>query len=143
MVLRSRDLAELAGTTPRALRHYHHIGLLEEPPRDQNGYRRYGPDHLVRVLRIKQLSASGVTLRKIATLLAEHTHDAHQLFDKLERELQDRAVQIDEQRRMLAQLRSLSLPKIPNSGALPSKTSMLDRHVWTVLTATDDLDNET
>ena len=28
LVLRSAELAELAGTTPRALRHYHKIGLL-------------------------------------------------------------------------------------------------------------------
>src|SRR5699024_6571469 len=54
-VLRSRDLAELAGTTPRALRHYHRSGLLPEVPRDPNGYRRYSIRVLVTLLRIRQL----------------------------------------------------------------------------------------
>jgi DNA-binding transcriptional MerR regulator len=36
-VLTIGDLARLAGTT---VRHYHAIGLLDEPPRDESGYRR-------------------------------------------------------------------------------------------------------
>ncbi|WP_300909077.1 MerR family transcriptional regulator, partial [Corynebacterium stationis] len=35
-VLRSKDLAEITGTTIRAIRHYLQLGLLEEPPRDSN-----------------------------------------------------------------------------------------------------------
>lgn len=65
-VLRTRDLAAIAGTTPRTLRHYHQIGLLPEVGRDANGYRRYGVGDLVRLLRIRQLAASGLPLRKIA-----------------------------------------------------------------------------
>ena len=37
-VLRSGDVAKLAGVTVRTLRHYRRIGLLPEPPRDDNGY---------------------------------------------------------------------------------------------------------
>ncbi|MFE6709480.1 MerR family DNA-binding transcriptional regulator [Streptomyces sp. NPDC057695] len=33
----TRDIAELAGTSLRAVRHYHHIGLLDEPDRLSNG----------------------------------------------------------------------------------------------------------
>ncbi|MEQ3553652.1 WhiB family transcriptional regulator [Pseudonocardia nematodicida] len=36
----TRQLAELAGTTVRAVRHYHEVGLLDEPARRANGYKR-------------------------------------------------------------------------------------------------------
>lgn len=35
------DAAAFAGTTPRAVRHYHQIGLLPEPERGGDGRRRY------------------------------------------------------------------------------------------------------
>ncbi len=35
------QLAEYAGVTVKAVRHYHRRGLLPEPPRDASGYRRY------------------------------------------------------------------------------------------------------
>ena len=46
----TRELAELAGTTIKAVRHYHEHGLLEEPRRAVNGYKQYGAGHLVRLL---------------------------------------------------------------------------------------------
>ena len=36
------QLATYAGVTVRAVRHYHHVGLLPEPSRDGSGYRTYG-----------------------------------------------------------------------------------------------------
>ncbi|WFF00186.1 MerR family DNA-binding transcriptional regulator [Micromonospora sp. WMMD964] len=38
----ARELAELSGTTVNAIRHYHRIGLLDEPSRRYNGYQQYG-----------------------------------------------------------------------------------------------------
>ncbi|WP_224391194.1 MerR family transcriptional regulator [Pseudonocardia sp. ICBG1293] len=49
-------LAELAGTSRRAVRHYHELGLLPEPERRSNGYQYYGVDHLVRLIRIRRLT---------------------------------------------------------------------------------------
>jgi DNA-binding transcriptional MerR regulator len=46
----TRELADLAGTTVRAVRHYHDVGLLEEPRRCSNGYKQYGVAHLIRTL---------------------------------------------------------------------------------------------
>ena len=51
--VKSNELAKLAGVTVRTLRHYHAIGLLDEPPRQANGYRDYRPEDLLRVLRIR------------------------------------------------------------------------------------------
>ena len=43
------DAAGFAGTTPRAIRNYHEIGLLPEPERGAAG-RRYGYDDMIRIL---------------------------------------------------------------------------------------------
>jgi DNA-binding transcriptional MerR regulator len=64
----TRELADLAGTTVRAVRHYHDIDLLPEPRRGTNGYKHYGVTHLVRLLRIKRFTELGFTLPQIAEL---------------------------------------------------------------------------
>ncbi|MFI2620174.1 MerR family transcriptional regulator [Streptomyces sp. NPDC018584] len=60
-------MAELAGSL-RAVRHYHAIGLLDEPERRSNGYKQYGVNHLVRLLRIKRLAALGFSLSQIVDM---------------------------------------------------------------------------
>ena len=74
--MRSKELADLAGVTVRALRHYHQLGLLPEPPRAKNGYREYGAVDLARVLRIKRLSSLGISLQQVAEMLAEEQDSA-------------------------------------------------------------------
>ena len=68
MVWSTRELAELASTTVNTIRHYHRTGLLEEPERRLNGYKQYGVDHLVRVLRIRRLAELGVPLSQVLPL---------------------------------------------------------------------------
>ena len=58
-MLQIGELARLAGVTPRAIRHYHHTGLLPEPTRSANGYRTYGVRALSRLVQIRRLSALG------------------------------------------------------------------------------------
>ncbi|MFI6030714.1 MerR family transcriptional regulator [Amycolatopsis magusensis] len=77
--LRTSELAEVAGVTVRALRHYHQIGLLAEPPRSAGGYRRYDVGHLVRLLRI-----TGVDRPRRPAV--RDTGRAEQLLDELDRE---------------------------------------------------------
>lgn len=62
----TRRLAELAGTTLRAVRHYHELGLLPEPPRTSNGYKHYDVTHLVQLMRIRRLTGLGLSLEQIA-----------------------------------------------------------------------------
>jgi DNA-binding transcriptional MerR regulator len=64
----TRQIAELAGTTVNTVRHYHEAGLLEEPERASNGYKRYGVPHLVRLLQIRRLRELGVPLAQIETM---------------------------------------------------------------------------
>ncbi|MEU6783090.1 MerR family transcriptional regulator [Nonomuraea angiospora] len=65
MAWSTRELAELAGTTVNTIRHYHRLGLLEEPERRYNGYKQYGVPHLVCLLRIRRLVELGVPLSEI------------------------------------------------------------------------------
>lgn len=62
-------LASYAGVTVAAVRHYHRVGLLPEPERDPSGYRRYGADAVVRLIRIHALAAGGVPLAQVGELL--------------------------------------------------------------------------
>src|SRR5262245_66164296 len=64
------QLAKYAGVTIKAVRHYHQRGLLEEPPRDSSGYRRYSAKHAIALVKIKTLADAGVPLARIKELLA-------------------------------------------------------------------------
>nr|WP_296769093.1 MerR family transcriptional regulator [Rhodococcus sp. (in: high G+C Gram-positive bacteria)] len=79
----TREIADLAGTSLRAVRHYHEVGLLDEPERASNGYKQYGVAHLVRVLRIKCLTDLGFSLSQIAAMgdQDEHPHEALRTLD--------------------------------------------------------------
>ncbi|WP_231444620.1 MerR family transcriptional regulator [Brevibacterium zhoupengii] len=68
MAWSTRELAELAGTSLRAVRHYHDQGLLPEPPRASNGYKHYGVRHLIQLMHIRRLVDLGVPLADIPTL---------------------------------------------------------------------------
>jgi DNA-binding transcriptional MerR regulator len=61
----TRELAELAGTTVNTIRHYHRLGLLDEPGRRHNGYKQYGVRELVRLLRIRRLAELGIPLSRM------------------------------------------------------------------------------
>ena len=63
------QLASYAGVTIRAVRHYHHIGLLPEPERDASGYRTYDAAAVVRLIRIRTLADAGVPLARVRELL--------------------------------------------------------------------------
>ncbi|WP_306368869.1 MerR family transcriptional regulator [Nocardiopsis sp. CC223A] len=71
MAWSTRQVAELAGTTLKAVRHYHEIGLLDVPERTANGYKQYGVAHLVRLVQIRRLSELGVPLSEIAAMERE------------------------------------------------------------------------
>ncbi|AOS63401.1 helix-turn-helix domain-containing protein [Actinoalloteichus hymeniacidonis] len=79
MAWSTRQLAELAGTSLRAVRHYHTVGLLAEPERDSNGYKRYAVAHLVRLLRIKRLADLGFSLAQIANLADTDEHPEREM----------------------------------------------------------------
>lgn len=100
--MRIGQLAELAGTTRRTVRHYHRIGLLAEPERLANGYRDYGMTDAVRLMRIRWLADNGVPLGTIASLLSESPASGE---TQIAEDLQALIASIDEQQTILARRR--------------------------------------
>jgi DNA-binding transcriptional MerR regulator len=86
MAWSTREIAELAGTSLRAVRHYHDVGLLDEPDRHGNGYKQYGVAHLIRVLRIKRLTDLGFSLPQI-TAMGDTDDHPEQALRSLDAEL--------------------------------------------------------
>ncbi|MCX2922142.1 MerR family transcriptional regulator [Streptomyces sp. NEAU-W12] len=100
MAWSTRQLAELAGTTTKTVRHYHEIGLLDEPERASNGYKRYGVNHLVRLLRIRRLTDLGVALADVPSV-ESGDEKARQILRDLDAEL---AADIERRQRMRREL---------------------------------------
>lgn len=61
----TKELAVLASTTVNTVRHYHGRGLIPQPERSSNGYKRYGVEHLVRLLQIRRLREVGVPITEL------------------------------------------------------------------------------
>lgn len=100
------QLADYAGVTIKAVRHYHKRGLLAEPPRDSSGYRRYSAQHAIELVKIKALSEAGVPLARIKELLAADPDRFTAGIAEIDRNLQERAEEILRTRERIAQLRA-------------------------------------
>ncbi|GAA1508590.1 DNA-binding transcriptional MerR regulator [Agromyces terreus] len=79
-----QEIAKLAGTTSRTLRHYDDIGLLAPARIASNGYRHYDADSLVRLQRILLLRELGLGLPAIAEVLDREDRAPHALRGHLE-----------------------------------------------------------
>ncbi len=62
------DLCVLADLTPRTVRYYVQIGLVDRPEGETRAA-RYGPVHLEQLLLIKKWTAAGLSLERIRQLL--------------------------------------------------------------------------
>lgn len=98
-----RQLADLADTTVKAIRHYHVTDVFEEPPRAANGYKQYGTAHLVRLLQIKQLRELGMSTAEIRS-----AGDSEDMFFDTVRALDARlAASIEREQKIRADLADL------------------------------------
>jgi DNA-binding transcriptional MerR regulator len=98
------QLAAYAGVTIKAVRHYHQRGLLEEPPRDASGYRRYSAQHAIDLVKIKTLAEAGVPLARIKELLAANPDRFAAAIAEIDRNLQERAKEVRRTRERIARL---------------------------------------
>ncbi|MFJ4172961.1 MerR family transcriptional regulator [Microbacterium sp. NPDC089696] len=98
-----QEIARLAGTTSRTLRHYDDIGLLAPTRIAHNGYRHYDESALVRLQRILLLRELGLGLPQIAEVLrsaSQETTEASALETHL-------ALLREEQNRLARQIASV------------------------------------
>ncbi|GAA0710666.1 MerR family transcriptional regulator [Dactylosporangium roseum] len=116
------QLAAYAGVTVRAVRHYHHIGLLPEPDRDASGYRRYGAKAVVAIIKIRTLANAGVPLSQIGRMLEADAPTFAEAVQRIDNHLHEEIERLETSRRQIAQLAagdSLALP--------PEVVAYLDR----------------
>lgn len=63
------ELATRAGCDVQTVRFYEREGLLEQPPRDASGYRRYEDRHLTQLGFVRRLRALDIPLSEVRQLL--------------------------------------------------------------------------
>jgi DNA-binding transcriptional MerR regulator len=98
------QLATYAGVTVRAVRHYHHIGLLPEPARDSSGYRSYNAADVVRLIQIRTLAEAGVPLARVLELLDATPTEFSEAVAQIDTGLRARIRELQEHRRRIARL---------------------------------------
>ncbi|MFC9431746.1 MerR family transcriptional regulator [Streptomyces sp. NPDC056987] len=103
--MRIAEIAALAGVTSRAVRHYHHVGLLPEPARRPNGYRDYSVRDAVLLARIRRLTELGLSLDEVRDVLADDAgRELTEVLGELDADLARQEAEIRARRRRLAEL---------------------------------------
>ncbi|MEV6863368.1 MerR family transcriptional regulator [Streptosporangium subroseum] len=132
----TREVAQLAGTTLRTVRHYHEIGLLEEPERLSNGYKVYRTEHLVRLLQIRRLTGLGFTLAMIAAMDNE-SEQLEAALHAVDAELAVTITRLEEAREEIAKMRRQPVPTdLPfdiSAPATDARLSPADRSLFAVI----------
>lgn len=108
------QLANYAGTTARAVRHYHQIGLLPEPGRDASGYRSYDAAAVVRLIRIRTLASAGVPLTRVQHLLDADPEEFAAGVQEIDEQLCTEIQRLQDNRTRIAELAAgeqLALPR--------------------------------
>ena len=139
------QLAAHVGVTVRAIRHYHRLGLLEEPERDASGYRRYDAQAVVDLIKIKTLSDAGVPLARIEQLLGADPAEFAAAITEIDTGLKQRIRELTRHRRRIAELAEgdrLFLPadvveildRLRKMG-VSERTVQIERDGWIVVAA--------
>jgi DNA-binding transcriptional MerR regulator len=108
------DVAAFAGVTVRAVRHYHKVGLLPEPPRDGSGNRRYGAATVVDLIRIKALRQAGVPLARVRELLDAGPDEFAVALADIDSAMRDEIDRLEAHRRSVAQLANVDALALPD-----------------------------
>jgi DNA-binding transcriptional MerR regulator len=105
--MRIGETAALVGITPRAVRHYHHLGLLPEPPRRSNGYGEYGIRDAVLLARIRRLTELGLGFDEAQDVLTDgEVRDLVEVLQELDEDLGRQEGVVQERRTRLARLQA-------------------------------------
>lgn len=139
------QIAAFAGVTVRTVRHYHQAGLLPEPDRDASGYRRYGGEDVITLMRIKTLARAGVPLARIGPLLDAEPEDFAAAVREIDGELEQRIAELEQRRSDLAALPSAERLCISDEVAamlddlraagVSERTVAMEREGWILLAA--------
>ncbi|MFB6514821.1 MerR family transcriptional regulator [Streptomyces virginiae] len=129
--MRIGEIAAVVGVTTRAIRHYHHVGLLPEPERRPNGYRAYSLRDAVLLARVRRLTELGLGLDEVRDVLADDAgRELAEVLSELDADLARQEAEIQERRRRLAVLLAAgpgeAEPLSPGLAALLAKAPQTD-----------------
>lgn len=108
------DAAAFVGTTPRAIRHYHEIGLLPEPERGGDDRRRYRYEDIIRLLWIRKMADAGIALDDMRDAFTTGTASADAdggdgiagTLERLEETLAEQEAELERQRTAVQRMRT-------------------------------------
>jgi DNA-binding transcriptional MerR regulator len=90
-----KQLADLAGVSPRKLHYYDEIGLLKPSSVGENGYRYYDEEAALRMQQIRYHRELDVSLGEIRTILDAPGFDVRLALRSHRRALQARAERLN------------------------------------------------
>lgn len=114
------ELARATGVTVRTLHHYDDIGLLRPSERTASGHRRYTPDDLRRLYRVRALRHLGMPLEEIKGVLGGSSQDLAGLAGMrglLTAQLDELTAQADRLQQLIGQIGEL-LQRL-DAGSMP------------------------
>lgn len=139
------QLAAYVGVSVRTVRHYHQLGLLPEPERDQSGYRRYRANDVIMLKRISTLAKAGVPLARIPDLLEAEPADFATAIAEIDADLDSQIAELQQRRADLAELPSAERLCISDEVAdildterelgVSEQTVTIERDSWILLSA--------
>ena len=79
------QVAKEAGVGVETIRFYERQGLIEQPPRPHEGFRKYSPETVATLRFTRRAKELGFTLLEIAELLGLHRHEARSCAEARQR----------------------------------------------------------
>lgn len=125
------ELADRTNVSPKTIRYYESIGLLEDPPRTPSGYRQYDERFADRIRFIRDAQATGLTLSEIASVLelkeAGRRSCAHtaELIDRHLRELDEQIDRLIGARGVLVELADRARSLDPTECTDPNRCQVI------------------
>jgi DNA-binding transcriptional MerR regulator len=112
-VLTIGQLARYVGVSIKTVRVYHDKGLLPEPDRDASGYRRYGANDAIDLIKIRTLAEAGVPLARIRDLRSATGGEFQQALREIDDQLTERIHGLRATQERLGRLAAGQLSPLP------------------------------
>lgn len=140
------QLARYVGVSIKTVRVYHDKGLLPEPDRDPSGYRRYGANDAIDLIKIRTLAEAGVPMARIRDLRSAEDAEFQQALCEINDGLTARIRALQMTQHRLHDLAAGRLAALPaevgahlehlNGWGFTSRWVDLQRDLWILVFAT-------